>query len=222
MPSRPRRRTAPSVHTRRRPLRWVLRGVVAVLVLAAVGVGATAWRVWQVARIDDRDRVEAIVVLGASQFDGRPSPIFQARLRQAQTLYDQKVAPRIITVGGGGPGDRFTEAEAGARFLRRRGVPAAAVQAVGEGTNTAESLEAVARVLVDVRSVVLVTDPWHSLRSRRIARDLGFEASTSPARTGPVVRSRAIQARYIVREAGAYLYYRVLGRGADRDVPAAV
>ncbi len=196
--------------------------VAAVAVLAAFGVSVTAFRVWQVARIDDRGRVEAIVVLGASQFDGRPSAIFKARLRQAQTLYDQKVAPRIVTVGGGRPGDRFTEAEAGARFLRQRGVPASAVQAVGEGTDTAESLEAVSRALVDVSSVVLVTDPWHSLRSRRIATDLGFEASTSPARTGPVVQSRAIEARYIVREAGAYLYYRIFGRGSSRDVPDAV
>lgn len=193
-----------------------------VALVMVVVYGATAVRVWQVARTDDRDKVQAIVVLGASQFDGRPSRVFEARLRHAQALYDQKVAPRIVTVGGGRPGDRFTEAEAGARYLRDHGVPASAVQAVGEGSNTVESLEAASRSLADLTTVVLVTDPWHSLRSRRIATDLGFDAATSPTRSGPVVHSRTTEARYILREAGAYLYYRLFGRGADRDVPDAV
>lgn len=205
---------------RRRPLRWVWRGVAVFLVGVFLVFGVTAYRVWQVARDDDRRQVDAIVVLGASQYDGRPSRIFAARLRHAQQLYDEKVAKRIVTVGGGAPGDRFTEAEAGARFLRSRGVPASAVQAIGEGRDTLQSLQAARRAL-DLESVVLVTDPWHSLRSRRIAADLGFAASTSPARTGPVVRNRATQVRYILRESGAYLYYRVFGRGGRGDVPAA-
>lgn len=199
-----------------------MRTIGTLVLVAAVVYGAAAVRVWQVAREDHRDRAEAIVVLGASQFDGRPSQIFRARLEHARRLYAAKVAPRIVTVGGGRPGDRFTEAEAGARFLRELGVPPDDVHVVAEGSNTVESLEAASRALADLDSVVLVTDPWHSLRSRRIATDLGFEATTSPARTGPIVRSRATQARYIVREAGAYLYYRVFGgRATGRDVPAA-
>ena len=212
-------RATPTV--RRRPLRWLVRLVSFVLIVAAVAYGAAAVRVWQVAREDHRPRADAIVVLGASQFDGRPSRIFAARLRHAQALYDAKVAPRIITLGGLAPGDRFTEAEAGARFLRSRGVPADAVSAIGEGRNTVASLQAAARELGDVESVVVVTDPWHSLRSRRIAGDVGFAAVTSPARTGPVVHKRRTQARYILREAGAYLYYRVFGSRSTGDVPAA-
>ena len=205
---------------RRRVWRWVWQGALTVVLLLGVVFGATAFRVWQVARQDDRGRVDAIVVLGASQFDGRPSRIFQARLNHARVLYDADVAPRIVTVGGGAPGDRFTEAYAGARYLLDLGIPAADVQAIGEGRNTLQSLRAAARDL-DLESIVLVTDPWHSLRSRRIAADLGFHASTSPARSGPIVQSRATEARYIVREAGAYLYYRVFGRGSRGDVPAA-
>ncbi|HVE99182.1 MAG TPA: YdcF family protein [Mycobacteriales bacterium] len=205
----------------RRALRWLLRTVVFFVLVAVVGYAATAVRVWQVAREDHRDRVDAIVVLGASQFDGRPSRIFAARLEHARKLFEADVAPVIVTVGGGAPGDRFTEADAGARYLRAHGVPGSAVQAVGEGRNTSQSLEAASRVLAELESVVLVTDPWHSLRSRRIASDLGFAATTSPVRSGPVVHSRTTQARYILREAGAYLYYRVFGRGSARDVPAA-
>ncbi|HVF19705.1 MAG TPA: YdcF family protein [Mycobacteriales bacterium] len=202
-------------------MRWTVRCLVGLVALVVFVVGATAFRVWQVARDDQRGKVDAIVVLGASQFDGRPSLIFKARLDHAKRLYDGKVAPRVITVGGGAPGDRFTEAEAGARYLRGAGIPAGAVQAVGHGRDTFQSLQAAARDLTGVEAVVLVTDPWHSLRSRRIARDFGFDASTSPARTGPVVQSRATEVRYIAREAGAYLYYRVFGRGSRGDVPAA-
>jgi uncharacterized SAM-binding protein YcdF (DUF218 family) len=205
----------------RRVLRWTVRCLVGLLAVVVLVIGVTVVRVWQVARDDDRGKVDAIVVLGASQFDGRPSRIFKARLDHAKLLYDGKVAPRIITVGGGAPGDRFTEAEAGARYLRDLGVPDSAVQAVGEGRDTFQSLRAAARTVTGVEAIVLVTDPWHGLRSRRIAHDLGFAAATSPARSGPIVQSRATEARYIVREAGAYLYYRVFGRGSRGDVPAA-
>ena len=100
-----------------------VRRILAALVLTVVAiVGGTAARVWWVARQDDRPRSDAIVVLGASQFDGRPSPVFKARLDHAKNLYDAGVAPRIVTVGGGAPGDRFTEARAGARYLRDKGV----------------------------------------------------------------------------------------------------
>ena len=175
--------------------------------------GVTAFRVWKVAREDHRDPVDAILVLGAAQFDGRPSKIFEARLRHARTLYDQEVAPVVVTLGGNREGDRFTEAEAGARFLRDLGVPASAVKEVREGSDTVSSLRAAARALPRVLTVVLVSDPWHGLRARRIATDAGFEATTSPARTGPAVQSRATQLRYIARETVAYLHYRVFGRG---------
>lgn len=198
--------------------------VTLVLALLVVAVfGGTAVRIWQVAREDHRGHVDAILVLGASQFDGRPSQIFRARLDHARELYDEGVAERIVTVGGGRPGDRFTEAASGADYLRHAGVPAAAITAVGEGSDTLTSLEAAARELAGtgVRRVVLVTDPWHSMRSRRIASDAGFSATTSPARTGPAVRSRATEMRYIARETGAYLYYRVFRRSASGDRPPA-
>jgi uncharacterized SAM-binding protein YcdF (DUF218 family) len=190
--------------------------VVAVLLL----VGGTAVTVWWTARQDDRPRSDAIVVLGASQFDGRPSSVFKARLQHARALWEDGVAPQVVTVGGGQPGDRTTEAEAGAAFLEERGVD---VVAVPEGRNTLQSMEAVERVMADHgwRSAVLVTDPWHSLRSRTMARDQGIDAQTSPTRAGPSVRTRDTQIRYILRETAAYLYYRVLGRSGEAG-PSAV
>jgi uncharacterized SAM-binding protein YcdF (DUF218 family) len=194
----------------------ILRRLVAVVLLVAVVVVAgTATRIWWVARQDDRRTSDVIVVLGASQFDGRPSSVFEARLEHAKTLYEARVAPRVITVGGSAPGDRFTEAAAGKTYLQDNGVPD--VVAVGEGRDTLESLRALERTMVQQgwRTAVLVTDPWHSLRSRAMARDLDIDAVTSPTRRGPSVRTRGTEVRYIGRETAAYLYYRAFGRSSD-------
>ncbi len=202
----------------------VRRLVGAVLLAALLVVGGTAARIWWTARGDDRTRSDAIVVLGASQFDGRPSSVLEARLEHARTLFGDGVAPRLLTVGGGRPGDRFTEAEAGERYLRARGVDRSRILAIGEGGDTLQSLQALERVMDDRgwTSVVLVTDPWHSLRTRTMARDLGLQAVTSPTRAGPSVRTRETELRYIARETAAYLYYRAFGGSAAEGAPAAV
>jgi uncharacterized SAM-binding protein YcdF (DUF218 family) len=186
------------------------RRLIAAVILALLGIVLwTAGQVWYVARQDDRPLAGAIVVLGASQFDGRPSPVFQARLDHAAALFKTEVAPLVVTVGAGAPGDRFTEAAAGRTYLRERGVTN--TLAVEEGRDTLESLKAVRVVLKarGVKKIVLVTDPWHSLRAKRMAQDLDLRASTSPTRTGPVNQTRGTQFRYIAREAAAYLYYRL-------------
>ena len=195
-------------------LHVVRRLVALVVLLVLLVVGGTAVSVWWVARQDDRPSSDVIVVLGASQFDGRPSSVFKARLQHARALFEDGVAPRVVTVGGSRPGDRTTEAEAGAAFLRERDVD---VLAVPHGSNTLESLVAVDGVMAENgwSTAVLVTDPWHSMRSRRMARDQGMAAETSPTRAGPSVRTRETQVRYIARETLAYLYYRAFGRSGE-------
>jgi uncharacterized SAM-binding protein YcdF (DUF218 family) len=193
---------------------WVGRLVLGAVVVALFVVGGTAFRVWQVARQDDRQTADAVVVLGAAQYDGQPSSIFAARLRHAAALYDDKLAPRIVTTGGGRPGDAYTEAEAGRRYLIKLGVPPSAVIAVPVG-----SLQAVAaRAAQDGwNRALIVSDPWHSLRARQMARDSGLMAWTSPTRSGPVVQTRETQARYIVRETGAMLYYQLTHASVDTE-----
>ena len=205
----------------RRALRWARRAVAAALVVVLLVVGWTAFRVWSVAREDSRDRVDAIVVLGASQFDGRPSSIFRSRLDHAKELYDADVAPVVVTVGGNRQGDRFTEAAAGARYLRDAGV--ADVAEVGVGSDTLTSMQAVARTARERRwrRVLLVTDPWHSFRARSMAREVGLSAETSPTRSGPVVQGRGRELRYIARETAAYLHYKVFRTSFGRG-PSAV
>lgn len=199
--------------------RWLARALVGAVLVAGLVVGGTAFRVWQVARVDDRRSVDVVVVLGAAQYDGSPSSIFAARLRHARDLFDAGVAARIVTVGGRRAGDGFTEAEAGRRYLEDRGVRPEAVVAVGQGADTLGSLRAVAEV-ADQRgwhSALLVSDPWHSLRARTMARDCGLESWTSPTHSGPVVRTRETQLRYIVRETAALLFYRLTHASVETE-----
>jgi uncharacterized SAM-binding protein YcdF (DUF218 family) len=195
------------------------------LCIAALAVFVvTCAQVWYTGTTDDRRASDAIVVLGASQYDGRPSAVFAARLDHALRLYEAKGAPHVVTVGGGMPGDRFTEAQAGARYLAERGVPAGALLAVGEGRDTLASLSA-ASAAMDARRwrrAVIVTDPWHTLRARTMARDLGLDAVTSPVTAGPSVRGAGTKAHYVARETLAYRFYRIFHRASPpaADTPA--
>ena len=215
---------APPPGEYRRPVRmrrlgWPARLLIGAVLMAVAVVGTTSLRVWQVARIDDQQPADAVVVLGAAQYNGKPSAILAARLRHAAQLYADGVAPRIVTVGGSQSGDRFTEAEASRNFLLERGVPARAVLAVNQGSDTLGSLQAVAAQAREQgwESALLVSDPWHSLRARTMARDAGLDAWTSPTRSGPIVATRETQLRYIYRETGALLYYELTHAPVDTE-----
>jgi uncharacterized SAM-binding protein YcdF (DUF218 family) len=192
----------------------VWRVVGAAVLAALLLVVATALAIWWTAREDSRPRSDAIVVLGSAQYNGRPSSIFAARLEHAHALFDQGVAPVVVTVGGNRAGDNFTEAEAGRDYLAAEGVPAGALLAVPRGADTLESMRDVAAVFRQHgwSTAVLVTDPWHVMRAERMADDSGLDASASPTRQGPAVQTRATQFQYIVRETAAYLVYRVTGQ----------
>lgn len=197
-------------------LRFVRRLLVGVLLIGALVVGGTAFRVWQVARVDDREPADVVLVLGAAQYGGTPSKVLEARLRHAKNLYDAGVAKHILTTGGNQPGDTYTEAEASANWLTENGVPADAVLGVGVGNDTLGSLRAAAKAAGERgwHTVVIVSDPWHSLRARTMAEDVGFEAWTSPTHSGPIVQTRQTQIRYILYETAALLYYRMTNASA--------
>jgi uncharacterized SAM-binding protein YcdF (DUF218 family) len=192
----------------------VVRVVVAAIIAAVLIGGATALAIWWTARQDARPHSDAIVVLGSAQYNGVPSSIFAARLEHARKLYQQGVAPVVITVGGKKAGDQFTEAEAGRDYLSGEGIPGKALLAVPEGVDTLQSMKDVAAAFRahGWHSAVLVTDPWHAMRAERMAEDSGMDASSSPTRQGPAVQTRTTQFRYILRETAAYLVYRVTGR----------
>lgn len=164
------------------------------LVVAVIGlyVALTTFEVWRVGRSSSTTKVDAVVVMGAAQYDGRPSPQLAARLDHVVELWDLGVAPRVIVTGGNQPGDRFTEASASKDYLVERGIPEAAIEEESKSHSTWEAF-ANLRSLVDdgaidenTESIVVVTDPFHSLRSRLIAEENGFDASTSATSTSPV------------------------------------
>jgi uncharacterized SAM-binding protein YcdF (DUF218 family) len=167
-----------------RALRTAVR-VLAVLLLAAVAyVAVTFVQVWQASTRDGAAPAQAIVVLGAAQYDGVPSPVLANRLDHAATLYGEGIAPLIVVTGGRQEGDRFTEAEASANYLAAtHGIPGSAIERETTGENSWESLASAARFLRDdgITQVVLVSDPYHAMRIDGIAAELGLDAVVSPA-----------------------------------------
>ncbi len=185
-----------------------------VAVLAAITVLViTAAAVWRAAHVDDATRVDhadVIVVLGAAQYNGTPSPVFQGRLEQAEHLYRDGFAPAVLVLGAGQPGDVSTEGASGRAWLVAQGLPSTSVYADPVGTDTLQSLQGAASFMHDhgMRSAFLVSDPWHNLRIKRMAGDLGIQAYAS-ATWHSAATSQWTRVQGYTRETFAYLAYRI-------------
>jgi uncharacterized SAM-binding protein YcdF (DUF218 family) len=193
-------------------LRWVILVVVLALIAYPVWVG---FQVWDQSRRDENHSADAIVVLGAAQYDGTPSPVFKARLDHAVYLYEQDFSDVVIVTGGKLKGDRFTEAEAGSNYLVDQGIPSEAIMQEEDGKSTLQSMRNVRELTEggDIESLLLVSDPLHSERIKRIAHDLGFEESyASWASYQELNRSRMTKAKELVREVGAIFVYEFFDR----------
>lgn len=192
--------------------RTLLRWLAGVVLLSVVIVAGVVVRIVQFAHTDQHARADAIVVLGAAQYNGRPSPVYAARLDHAAALYRAGDATHIITIGGKQVGDEVTEGEAGRRYLAGTGIPGAALVGVGTGVDTLISLRAADQVMDrhGWTSVIIVSDPWHVARCRTIARDLGLRVEVSPVTSGPAT-DPSVEQRYIRREVLGMLFYRLTG-----------
>ena len=187
--------------------RRLLLRVIGITVLAGIAyVVVTFGQVWWASRRDGARRADAAVVLGAAQYDGRPSPVLQDRLDHALELYEDDLVDVVVVTGGRQEGDRFTEGFVGYEYLRQHGVPDADLLVEDRGTNTWESLAAAARILRDrdLTQAVLVTDGYHALRVDAIADELGLDASVSPSRPGGSVQE-------LLEETGAVAVGRIVG-----------
>jgi uncharacterized SAM-binding protein YcdF (DUF218 family) len=171
---------------------WLLRIAIKVVLFFAglllIYLSVTFVQVWLASRRDDARPSDAIIVLGAAQYNGVPSPDLAARLDHGYVLYQRHIAPVIVVTGGKQPGDKFTEASAGAAYLHKLGVPDTAILRETSGRSSWESLQAAARFLKQrgLTHVVLVSDPYHSARIEDIAHEVGLHAVTSPTRTSPI------------------------------------
>jgi uncharacterized SAM-binding protein YcdF (DUF218 family) len=186
----------------RRALRPFVTAAVLLLVLAGLAYTVSLILVLVVSQQDQRRPVDAIVVLGAAQYNGRPSPVLRARLDHALSLYRDRSAPLVIVSGGVGRGDTISEAVVGRRYLIAHGVPGDAVVAQAEGRTTMASMSAVAAWLRPrgLRRVLLVSDPFHMFRLRLEARRTALEAYTSPTESSPISDNPVLELRYLLAE----------------------
>lgn len=192
----------------RRRRRWA--GLL--LIAAALGVAyfsTVYYSVWHQARLDEVRQVDVIVVLGAAQYWGRPSPVLRARLDHALKLYRHGFAPRIITTGGVGRGAAFSESEVSREYLSQQGVPAEFVTVETEGKSTIQSALAVAEIMdrMELRSCVVVSDAYHIFRIKRMFESLGIEVYGSPRRPQQISAWR--RHWFYARESLGYILWRV-------------
>ncbi len=181
----------------------VVRRILTVVVVAAFAlwvISAAAVLIWS--SRDEARPVQAIVVLGAAQYAGKPSPVLRARLDHALDLWNRHLASLLILTGGTGSGDTTSEAAVGRTYAKKHGVPDSAILVESEGRTTSESMKAVAGMLEvrGLQSALLVSDPFHMLRLRILARRFGFTPYTSPTRTSPISPNREERWKYIFSE----------------------
>lgn len=193
--------------------RLIRRVISFILLLIIVIPLYIAGNIWYSARNAEPIKSDLILVMGAAQFDGRPSDILRQRLEQALSTYKLGLAPVIYTVGAGAPGDRTTEAATSRNWLIQNGVAKNKILAVSKGRDTLSSTESYVAEAKKrgYASVIIVTDPYHCYRAMSMAKDLGFLASCSPVKSGAAsVENSGL--KYLSRETGAYLAYKTLGQ----------
>jgi uncharacterized SAM-binding protein YcdF (DUF218 family) len=193
--------------------RWIRRTITVIVILALIGPAYGISQVWRAANNPVVRQADVIVVLGTAQLNGKPGDALEARLVEAQRIFELGYAPTIITVGAGAPGDRTTEAASGKYWLRNQGIPSRKITAVEEGRDTLTSTKAYALVMKKryVSDVIIVTDPFHCARAITMANDQGVLATCSPVQTGPNTLDNSGY-RYLIREAAAYLAYITVGK----------
>lgn len=187
----------------------MMRAILWVMVMIIMYLAFVTYLVSAQSKRDETRQADAAIVLGAAVWAGTPSPVLRARLDHALLLFQNKQIERIVVTGGVGRGDNMSEAEASAEYLVSKGVPAEAILLEEEGRSTYESLKT-ASVLAheaNIRQVLLVSDPFHMLRSLKMAQDLGLEAYASPTLTSPISTRPLEEQFYMLREAIAYTAY---------------
>lgn len=180
----------------------MLRAVLVVLGIFLLTFGWLFFRIYQTSKLDFAVKADAIAVLGAAEYAGKPSPVFQARLDHAADLYKKDLAPFLITTGGTHPGEKFSEGEVGKMYLVKKGVPAEKIISDEESLTTRENIERIAEIAREknFQKIIFVSDPFHMYRALLLAKNFGIEALPSPTRTSPISKNRWLEIKYMLRE----------------------
>jgi uncharacterized SAM-binding protein YcdF (DUF218 family) len=170
------------------------------------------WQINSTGQNQAQGRAQAAIILGAAAYEAHPSPVFRQRLNHGLTLYRQRQVPLLMLTGGRGEGARFSEAEVGRRYLRARGVPAAAIRIEERSRTARQNLTEARRVLAreGIEQVVLVSDPPHLFRALAMARAHGFTARGAPTPTS-AYRSWQTRWPFILRGIGFVRIWWVIG-----------
>lgn len=193
---------------RRRPRRLLL-GAGGALLALALYLTVIADQVRRQATVNDAQPADAIVVLGAAEYRGKPSPVLEARLRHALALYQDKMGAYVITTGGAGGDPRFTEGEVGRNFLLSHGVPTEAIVMENEAESTIHSTVAVAEIMhrMNLQSCIVVSDGYHLFRVKRMLEHRGIQVYTSPR--PEVTRTPSTEWRLYYRQSVGYLLWQL-------------
>jgi uncharacterized SAM-binding protein YcdF (DUF218 family) len=186
--------------------RWVV-AIAAILGLIALIILAFVVAIYAEARGDEARGVDAIIVLGAAQYNGRPTDVFESRLQHGLDLYNRGLAQVIIVTGGKQEGDTYTEAETGQQWLTDRGVPQGAILMENEGRDTWANIRGAREASRgrNIESVLIVSDGFHLFRAERMADAVGFDAYTSPAPDSPIRPWSGVELSYVIRETVAVI-----------------
>lgn len=188
--------------------RWLVIGVILLIVVYVV---ANFFAVLWAARSDGAKQSDAIVVMGAAQYNGQPSRVLQARIEHAADLYEEGIAPKLVVTGGRQDGDVFSEAQASANGLAKLGVPQESIIREDRGSNSWESMQEVAKIAEEAGwdRVVIVSDGFHLERLQQISDELGLDSVTSPVPNSPI--SGISELRHILRETAYVSVGRIVG-----------
>src|SRR3989338_2809608 len=181
-----------------------------IIIVLGIAIFAFAWLFFTIeykGSIDEVERADAIAVLGAAEYDGKPSPVLQARLDHAYDLYKEGVAPVIITTGGVHEGEKISEGDAGKAYLIKKRVAASALISEGNSLTTKQNIARIEDIVHahGFGKIILVSDPFHMYRATMIARDRGLTTLSSPTRTSPISRNFWLETKYVLREIGLSL-----------------
>jgi uncharacterized SAM-binding protein YcdF (DUF218 family) len=209
-----------AINHKRRPrkLKWALIGVVLLAAVAylAIDIAATAREIRRQSEVDEAHPADIILVLGAAEYRGRPSPVLEARLNHALVLYLKGLAPRILTTGGAGGDPQFTEGEVGRAYLSKHGVPSEAIAVESEGSSTVESTVAASEIMqrMNLKSCIVVSDGYHIYRVKKMLESRGVAVYGSPrpsdAKPAGAAQKENWRERWLYyRQAIAYSLWRI-------------
>jgi uncharacterized SAM-binding protein YcdF (DUF218 family) len=190
-------------------LRCGLAALAVILSLGLSFMGVLCLWIYEQGSRDEATQADAIIVLGAAQWDGQPSPVLKARLDHAISLYNKGLAPSVILTGGVGEGEQLSEAEVSKNYITRSSIPDSAILTEQKGQTSLHSIRAAKQIMDEcgMESAILVSDPFHMLRILKMAKDCGIQAYGSPTRTSPISKNRWVEFKYVVRECVFYLKY---------------